>query len=325
MSVSYLGRLLDEGDYKRCLTEAFTLLEDGGHDAESMARIQAAICRSCLELTDHFAAVKAGQTAVEIARRAGVPDVLGPALIDLATALVAVRRFDEAMDAFEQFLAELPTFTAAQCMEGVALQRMGDTLRRAGRPEQALNAYWRAHRWMERFGDEAAAREVARSIIHLYLELGQPDVAIPLLVEADRYALNSPGDRRFLSEHLRTRALWHMARSEPELAANQAFQALEVADDRLEQQCSAHLLLCQTALAQDRPREALHFAMAARVTAIDGRLYALEFEASHLLFRLLRERGDRLFREVEADCYAQGLDLCQYLSERTLHQMFRTN
>lgn len=325
MSVSYLGRLLEAGDYKRCLTEAITLLEDGGHDLEAVARIQAAICRSCLELTDHFAAIRAGRAAVDAARKAGAPDVLGPALVDLGTALAAIRQYEEALATFTEFLEAMPTFTAAQCMEGTVLHRMADTLRRAGRPLEALDTYWRARRWMERFGDEAAAREVSRAIIHLLLEMGDPDMAVPLLADGDRYALSSPADRPFLSSHLQARAHWHLARGEYDLAANQAFQALEAADDRLDQQSSAHLLLCQTALAQGKPREALHFALAARVSAIDGRHYALEFEASTLLFRLLRERGERLLREVEADCYAQGLDLYHYLSERALHQMFRAN
>jgi tetratricopeptide (TPR) repeat protein len=325
LSVSHLARLLESGAYEECLALAAALLAEEGHTREGLARIQAAICRSRLELTDYFAAAEAGKVAVLLADEAGAADLLGAVLIDLATAHGQIRRYDEALEAFQRYLAGLPAYTAARCLEGTALQRMAETLRRAGRPAEALTRVQEARRWFDRFGDAASAVQCARAAIRLHLEQGELAQAVPLLQAGDRHAADHPDDREFLSSHLLDRALFRLAAGEYELASAEAFWALEAAGDRLAQQCRAQLLLAQIALARSEHREALTFALAARVSAIDARAYDLEFEASDLLFRLLRERGERLLREVESDYYRQGVDLFLYISERVVSRLTRMN
>lgn len=321
MCVSELGRLLQCGEYKRCLEEATALLAAGAHDSEEVARIQAAICRSRLELTDFFGAVAAGQEAVVFAAEAQNYDVIGAALVDLATALVAVRLYDQAVDLFERYLDGLPTYTASRCMEGIALYRMADALHRTGRHRAALECYSRARLWFERFGDEESSRESARAMMRLFLDAGEPEQALPLLLEGDQYAARCPGDREFLGAHLLDRAMYFLAVGRYEESKQEAFRALEAVGDWLVQQARANLLLCHNALALNQPREALAFALAARVSAIDGRLYDLEFEASDVLFRLLRERGTWLLREVEADYREHGVNIYHYLSDQVINRL----
>lgn len=323
--VQDLGRLLESGEYRRCLEEAFALLKEGGHDAEGAARIHAAICRSRLELTDYFAAVDAGERAVALAEEAGVPDVLGFALVDLGTALSATRRFDGALEVFERFCREVSCFTAARCMEGTVLQRMAATLQRAGSPAEALERFALAERWFQRFGDEASALDCSRAALRIHLDEGEPAKAVPILQAHSQIAAAQPRNRELVSNHLLDRALYHLAVGEYQQSVQEAFQALELADDRLVQQSRAHLLLCQNALATNQPKDALSFALAARVAAIDGKLYDLEFEASEILFRLLRERGARLLKELEVDYQKVGASVFHYLSEQAVDRMLRTN
>lgn len=321
MSVSDLGRLLESGEYKRCLERAEALLEDGEHDAEGAARIHSVILRSCLELTDYFAAAKAGSEAVRLAERAGAPDLVGFALVDLATAEVAIRQYDQALAHIERYMDEMPHYTGARCQEGTALRRLGDVLLHTGRRPEALDRYWDAHRWFIRFGDEPAARECLRVIIRVHLDQGETAQAAPLLAANDEYALSHEEDRLFLTNHLMDRALFHLVKGEHAAAAQVGFQALQLAENRLDQQASAQLLLAQSALAQERPREALSFALAARVAAIDGRLYDTEFAASEILFRLLRTDGPELLKAVAGDFYAQGVDIYHYLSEQVIKEL----
>ncbi len=321
MLVSELTRLLDSGDYKRCLEEAVQLLAEGGHGTEELARIYGAICRSQLELADYFGAVDAGKQAVVLSELGGLADLRGFVLPDLGQALCEVRRYEEALAIFQRFSTELHDYTGARCREGAALQREAGTLYRSGAAAEAIDRYWQAHGWFERYGDGASAMDCTRAILRIYLDQGQPGAAIPLLQDGDAYARSHPLDRDFLATHLLDRALFHLAAGQYDASIQEAFRALEAAEDRLLQQARAHLILAQNALAKENPREALSFALAARVAAIDGKLYDLEFEAAEILFRVLHEKGARMVRQMEEDYYEQKVDIYRYLSERVVKRM----
>lgn len=321
MLVRDLTRLMESGDYRQCLDCAVVLLDQSTHDLEARARIHAAICRCKLELTDFFGAAEAGERALELAEAAAMPDLVGSVLVDLGQACLKVRRFDRARSALLWYLDELTSFTAAQCREGLALQLLAEVLDRSGCPEEASERYLQAQRWYLRFGDVKRAAQCVRAVIRMHLEQGAPNCAVEMLRESDCYAAEHPDDQEFLTDHLLDRALFHLVTGRFQESIQEAFQALESAGDRLHQQCRAHLILCQNALATNQPKDALNFALAARVAAIDGRYYDLEFEASEILFRLLRERGTRMLRDLEADYYAQGVDIYHYLSERAVRRM----
>jgi hypothetical protein len=82
-------------------------------------------------------------------------------------------------------------------------------------------------------------------------------------------------------------------------------------------------MLAESALAQDKSCEAFSFALAARISAIDGRAYDIELEASDILLRLMRERGERLLQEVEGDFHREGVDINHYLSPRLVARITR--
>lgn len=323
MLVSDLTSLLESGEYRRCLEEALVLLDRGDHDAQSEARIQAAICRSRLELTDYFGAVRAGQQAVDLAGGAEAFDLLGFALVDLGTAYGQIHHPVQATSVFERYLSELAIFTAARCMEGTVLRRLADALQQAGRPSEALKRLWEAYEWFERYGDEKSAVDCRRAAIRIHLDLAEPEETVSLIREGDRYLETHPWDREFLIAHLLDRAQFFMATGRHQESIQEAFRALETQGAETVQVCEAQLILSQNALALNRPKDALNFALAARVTAIDGRCYDLEFEASEILFRLLRERGGQLVHELEGDYQEQGVDVYHYLSDRVIQRYLR--
>lgn len=313
MSVSRLLRLLETGQYHRCLEEAAVLSAEGGHGSEGAARIEAAVCRSCLALTDYHCATQAGERAAALAREAGDYDLLGAVLVDLGAALGQTRRLSQAESALREYLDGLPACTAARCMEGIALQRLAGVVLDAGRSVEALTLYERARQWHSRFGDDASVRECVRAMFRLHLRDGRHGDALRLLAQQ-----GETGDCDSLldwAEYLLAVGRWGES-------ANAAMAALDLAGGEAERQCRAQLLLCRTAGAQGCKVEALEFALAARVTAIDGRLYALEFEAADLLFGLLRQGGAPLMREVAADFDRQGVNVYHYLSDEAVRRQF---
>jgi tetratricopeptide (TPR) repeat protein len=325
LSVEHLGRLLEQGEYRRCLEAATHLLAYGGQDQAGLARIQAAICRSRLALTDFTGALSAGEMALELATRSTDPDLLGFATLDLAAAQTATRQYEAALSTIARYFADYEHYIAARCLKGAVLRQVGDTLLKVGRSEEALDRYRQAHEWFERFGDEESAQACTRAMVLLHLDRGETRQAVPLLLAGDRYALDHPADDRFRCDHLLDRSLLHLVSRQHETSIAEAFEALLLVQGRLDQQARAQLILCQNGLAQNRLTEALSFALAARISAIDGRMYELEFEASELLFRLLRERGLRLLADVDQEYMEQGINIYHYLSEPVLKRMFHSN
>jgi hypothetical protein len=187
-----------------------------------------------------------------------------------------------------------------------------------GQRADAEEHYRQAIRWFGRYGDEAAVRETRRALIQICLEEGDLQGALPLLSEGDQYAMEHPEDRTFLCHHLLDRSAVLLQAGRHGDSVQAAFQALAAAEGLLAEQSQAHLLLCRGALAKNRPADALGFALAARVAAIDGREYQLEFEASTHLFDLLRQHGTGLLKQIEGEYLQAGVDLYHYLSAPAL-------
>jgi tetratricopeptide (TPR) repeat protein len=312
LSVRQLAELMMAGEYRRCLQRATHMLDEE-RPLHEVAQIQAMICRSSLELTDYFAAVSAGVLALALAEEAGDPDMLGSVLVDLGTALSRIRRYGQALSAFDRFLQGLPDYTVAQRFEGTVLERMAETLLADGRAAEALARYSQARAWFIGQGDREAALRCSRAMLGICLESGQVERARAYLEEGERYLAECPTDSRFLSDHLLDRALYHSLTGQVGESIRDAFLALEAAEDRLDQQCRAHLLLARNAMAEGRPVDAVIFVLAARVSAIDGRLYQLEFEATELLIRLLDQGGPELLALVDEEYSRNGVDIYHYL------------
>lgn len=317
MAECRLVHLLETGQYELCLEEALTLLAAGAQEAAEQARTYAAICRCRLELGDWPAAAQAGDQVLMMAEERAEPDLVGAALADLGTARARLRQYVPALEAWERFLQVLPRLTGTCCREGSVRRQMAEALQRMGRTERAVEAYAAARRWFQRFGDGLSEWECARAMIDIYLEIGDLGAAVSLLEEGDRRLAQA--DRPFRSDQLRDWARYELAAGRPARAAECAFLALEVGVG-LEQQGKAQMVLCLAALQQARPVEALAFALAVRVTAMEGNLYCLEFDAAEIIFRLLRSHGSRLFDEVAADFERQGVNIYDYLSETAVRR-----
>jgi tetratricopeptide (TPR) repeat protein len=307
-----LVRLLETGEYQVCLKEALALLDTGTADDSEQARIYGAICRCRLELGNSREAEMIGLHALSLAEALADADLLAPILVDIGTARMRLRRFGPALEAWEQYERLLPQMTGARCREGFVSRQKAEALQGLGQIDQALAAYAAAGRWFDRFGDAASARACQRAMIAIHLERGDLKRVRRLLAEGDRVM---PGaEAAIRTDHLLDWACYLLASGRPALAAARAFAVLDQAAS-LDQQGRAQMILCQAALQQEKPVEAFAFALAARVSAIEGSHYSLEFDAAEVIFRLLRLHGSELLDEVAADFERQGVNIYDYLSE----------
>jgi len=308
-----LHRLFDAGEYADCLQRGQTMLEQEDLSLHERARLHALLCRCRVEAGDLLGAVTDGEAAIDLAGQLGLPDLRGSALVDLAIALIGLRRYAEALDRLDQFQAGLSASTSARCLEGLALRLQGEALLAAGRPSDAAPRFAQARRWFDRFGDQASVGVCLLGELEAALDMADAPTAAAIIREGEAHYRAVPDDQPFLGRLLLLWARYHELGGKQQEAVNAAFQALELAEPLTPLQVEAQLHLSRLADQMNRPTDALSFAFAARVTAIDGRLYILEMRATGLFLRLLHRHGEAPLRELVRDLAREGIDLYQYV------------
>lgn len=308
-----LERLMAAGEYQRCLQAGRLLLEEGDPTGEEAGRTWALLCRCYLLAGDHLRALEAGRKAEAITSGQAMTDVTAAVLSDLATALATLRRYEETLAVLIRFYRLLPDCTAAQCLEGDALRRHGAVLGRLGRLQEAAARFHEAIRWYRRFGDEATAGACLQDLTQLWLDRHRADQTYPLLLEGDRHLASHPDDRGFEARHRLLRARYHRMAGRWQESTDEAYSALDLSEELSNVRAESQLLLSQNAAEADQPVEALGFALSARVTAVDGRLYTLEYRACTWLADLMYRYGPTALAELERALERVGVDLYQYL------------
>ncbi|MFZ5823573.1 MAG: hypothetical protein ACOY94_04460 [Bacillota bacterium] len=321
-----LDRLLESGDYWTCLAQGRDLLEQESLPDAEKARVLSVLCRCHLALGQFPGAEASGRRAAALAGRLGMRDLEGSALLDLAAALSGLRCHGEALDALARFREGLPEYTASQCLEGAALLQMGQAMAGMGRTAEAVEWCQRARHWFSRFGDERSAGECLLEMIEACLRAAegladrQPAESARWqaeagrrLAETDRHLGAQLDDTRFTGRVLLARARYLGLAGQHQDAADEGFRALMLAEDGSRFQVEAQLFLSHIAEQMGRPVDSLNFAFAARVNAIDGRMYAREFEATSRLVRLIRLHGLEPLAELARELANQGVDLYQYI------------
>lgn len=315
-----LSEMLSKQEYHRCVDVAHLLLSVGGHNSYEVAQIHLVLCRSYLALSDYTRAIEAGRSALDAAESTGDSGLIAGALAELGVAQAGGRRFTEAQESFDHYW-EMGADPASQ---GRVLYTIAGIHRRLGEFSAAAAGYTRAMEWHVQANDEQTAQQCRHEAISAYLEAGQTDAVLPLLAGGDVYVQGHPEDTPTAVTHCLDWAAFLYLEGEYQKSIQVAFGALEVTGD-LTRQARAHLLLSQGAQALDKPVDALSFAMAARIAAIDAQRYDLEFEAADILFRLLRLHGADLLQELDREFLNQGVDLYQYISEDWYHRLRRSH
>lgn len=321
-----LHRLLESGDYWSCLAQGRDLLEHESLTDGERARVLSVLCRCHLALGQLLGAEASGRRAASLAGRLGLRDLEGSALLDLAAALAGLRRHAEALDALARFREGLSEYTASQCLEGAALLQTGEVMAGMGRAAEAVEWCQRARHWFSRFGDERSAGECLLSMIEASLKAGEESAdrepaesarwraeAERWLAETDRHLAAQLDDTQFTGRLLLARARYLGLAGRQQDSVDEGFRALTLAEEGSRLQVKAQLFLSRMAERMNRPVDGLNFAFAARVSAIDVRLYALEFQASSVLIRLIRRHGLEPLSELAKDLANQGVDLYQYI------------
>lgn len=318
MAVAYLEELLSSNEYEKVLQLAEHMLGLPIDSAEELAQINHAICQARLALGEPLGAVPAGQMAAKLARDGQLFDLLGEVLLGLGQAHLAVRQYELALAVLFEYFEYQHRYGAAYRLQGNVWLEIGRANLRQGDAKQADWAFRRGLEAARTAADEGLAHRCRQGALEAGLQMGSLEHLPWLIAESGRYVRLHPADVESRVVYWRDKARYAQAKGRHERAVDLALRALDEGRGRLELQFGCHMVLCRSAAALGHHKDALGFALAARMAAIDCRRFELEFEAAEVMFELIRSHGTGLLQELDAEYLSHGLDLTRYVSESAL-------
>lgn len=317
--MSQLTQLLEQQDYSRCLDMAAELLRTNRfRPMNELAVIHHAVCRSKIGLSDFLGAMAPGEEAVQLARQADCHDLLGRALLDLGYVYANLRRYDRAITTLHQYFEYKPFYVSGLQYEGKVWYNLGWIYQKQEDWEKAKGAITRAQEFWVQADDAAQADACRRRLIALLLSAGELDQVPVLLEEGDAYIQAHSDDAQALGDYLYDAADYYYRLGDHGRSISLAVKALDAWKSSLQQQHHAHMLLYRNAMALGHYKDALGFALSARIAAIDCRSYDLEYESASAMIRLIQSHGPSLLEELEAEYQSYGLDVYQFVPEALL-------
>jgi len=315
-----LVRLMEEGEFQKCLRLAEQCMMRGGWSLAEMATINMAICRCRLGLGDPYGAVAAGMLAVRLSKDVGEYDLLARALLNLGTAYVGVRQYDQALEQFYAYFEYHTHYKKARRLEGAIWKHIGVTHQRRLESQKALEALTRAREWFSRQEVEYSVFTCTHDLINTYLQMHETDPTISLdpvkyLLEDQKVIVRrNPLDSFYEATYWLDMAAYYLHDSRIGRAMVAANKAMEIRKGDRILAFHAQLILHKCALEVEDPRRALGHALAARVQAVEGRHFDLEFLASQAMADVIKQQGSEVIKSLDEEYLAKGVDLGQYLS-----------
>lgn len=322
--VEVLMQLLDQGEYEKCLKAAEQQLFKGGYTIAQLAQINMVICRCRVALNDPYSAVPSGLLASKLARDVGDWDTLGRTLLSLGTALVGVRQFDQALHHLYSFFEHLLHYKESRRLEGAIWKSIGVAHQRKLESGRALEAFTRARDWFSKNGMDRSAFSVTHDMLNTHLQLIETDENASVLPVADLLAFERAMVKKhatesyYASTHYLDRANVYFMEGRIGRAIICAMKSMEVLKNDHLVNFHGHMVLHKCTKALGNAKQALGYALAARVAALQAKHFDLEFIASQAMAEVIRKQGLEVVRELDEEYRSMGIDLAQYISPALL-------
>lgn len=320
-----LIRMMEDGEYQKCLRLAEQQLLRGKWSSAEFARLNFVITRCRLGLQDPYGALNAGQLTIKLARDIGDWDTLGRTYLIVGTACTAVRQYDEALQHFYSYFEHLPRYTStAGRLEGAIWKHIGVVHQRKLESDQAIDALNRARLWFTKRQIDLSAFSTTHDLVNTFLQMHDTNPDVPLtpvrdlLKEQRTFVRKYPMDPYYLATYLLDLAAYyvHQGRyTRARLCTNKAM-SIRKSDAVLSFHC--FMLLHRVSKEQGDIRQALDYTLAARSQASRSRHYELELLAGQAMADVIRHQNKEAVRELDAEFQAMGIDLAQYLSPALL-------
>lgn len=310
--------LIDQQRYDDCLKLAEETLQNGGQTTHDMAKCYHAVAQCKLRLNDPIGAARAAELAAQLAEAAGVWDLLGTCLTDLAAVYGRLRRYQQEILVLNRYLALLPRLDAQRSHEGEVRYAMGLAALHVGVYEQAGSMVCAALDIALSRGEERLADQCRGVLRSARIRAGTLSGNEELFAASETYIAAHPHDQAARFRYWFDLAEYSRAAGRPAEAVCHANKAMEFAGGKVAYEFDCCMLLGQCALQNGDYQDAARFVVGARICALEGGRHDLGCDAVTALLGLLEERGTEPLSGLDQDFARHGLQLFHYIPEALL-------
>lgn len=312
--------LIAEGRLDECRVLAEKTLQAIGHTNLEAAQSYHAIAHCHVAVRNAQDACVPGEMAWKLAVSVPDWDLAGQALLDLSTAYGQLSRFRKQIRTLRRYLVLLERMSAARRYEPIARYRLGWAAFHMMEDEAAeaflSDGLLAAERW-----EDSQTADLCRQLMRaLRIRAGRLDEVPQLLEQSAAYLGTQSQDRSAAFGYWYGMAQYTRATGRLAEAIVHALKALEHADGYVENEVECHLLLCECATGLGDESDALGFALAARVCAIEGGRYDLAYGATAVIDNLLSTATPSVLEGFSRQFAQNGLDVFRYIPPQVLNR-----
>lgn len=322
--ITYLKQLLDEEQWDKVLKYAEQLLFRGSSlGAVDLAWINYATAKAKNEKDEFFAAIPPGELARKLAKDAGLWDLHGRTMLTLAYSYYHTRQYEQSLNCAYEFLTSIGFYDNALDVEHGVWMLIGLSRLTLGDHRQAYQAFQRSAEAATRLGDSRRAFVAQHHALECLYHI-DPGRIPELLFQCACHVRGHPEDTIVLTLYLQDRATYELHRKRYARAMALCRKALRIPHTTPYMiswaKYNCNMLLAATHRQMGNLQLALGHAMTARMAAIQGKLFHLEFEAASIIHELLTSVGQDTARELDQHYLQSGVDLTTLLGETAVKE-----
>lgn len=234
------------------------------------------------------------------------------ALLTLGTCHVRAGRAKAAIELFRRFQAlQAGLGPAGAVLAGEVAYQEAVALEQAGDPKGACTAFVRARESFQRLRLGARAEECRVQLARLSRTVG--DEPAPTGT-ANPPAPAGPAARWAL--HLE-QAEYHLQMGDPAQAVREAIAALHLVEGDSARCFDCYMMLLRCAQSQGHRKDALNFALSARIMALEAQRHDLAYKPTTIFLELLGSKEEAVadLKQLEKEYRRWGMDIYRYLPD----------
>lgn len=317
--VDFLETLIEQAQYKECLSAAEHLLLSGQSSLADLAELNMAVARSRMWLRDYFGAVPAAQLAYKIAADQKYVHLMAKASWVLAAAYYYTRQYDSLISLGYEYYERVPASWQSPVNDAKVSNLIGLAYYYTQNYREGLRAFVRATASYRQAKDNESVLRNTIWSVRCAQAMGDHSQSRSTLAKAMRLARGIPTDVWVHQEILVLRSEDAFRSGRPERGAYLALRALalHVEQSKLAK-FRALMLLHKYHFDRGELKDALGYALAGRVTALESRLFHLEYEAAEAMVATVRAASNDDLSELDQEYLSTGVDITRYLPDSVL-------
>ncbi len=310
--VQWLEKLVDQEQWDKILQVTEQIVRRGGHTTVEYAHINYAVCRARAHRQELIHAIPAGELCRRLCQDTNQWDLLGRVLLVLGVAYGRSRSYSAALSALYDYFTYQSKYRAARHLLGHVWLNIGNVLYNSGGVAEARKAFQRAREEYQSLKNPEGHHTATQLLLECYLQVELR--AVPaLLAEMRAYAANYPSQQNSRAGYYLARARYAYRVGAYKWAGSLCVAGLAEPNKSTLTEFDLSLLLSSCLAAAGDHKNALGYALSARLKAIHANTFDLEFVAIEAMYDLMSKHGASLLQALDREYLEQGLDMIPFV------------